>query len=128
MIPVQEVEAIHRILIDKFGGSYGIRDMFALQSALQRPFQTFNQKDLYATVIEKASALLESLLINHPFIDGNKRLGYAIARMFLLQNGFDISATQTEKYNFIIGIASGDIKYDEILEWFKINVVTKSGS
>jgi death on curing protein len=128
MIPVQEVETIHRILIDKFGGSYGIRDMAALESALQRPFQTFNQTDLYRTVIEKASALLESMLVNHPFVDGNKRTGYAITRIFLLQNGFDISASQMEKYNFVIGIASGQIKYDGILNWFKASAIKKSST
>ena len=128
MIPVQEVETIHRILIDKFGGSYGIRDLAALESALQRPFQTFNQTDLYKTVIEKASALLESMLINHPFVDGNKRTGYTITRIFLLQNGFDISATQIEKYDFVIGVASGQIKYDEILDWFKASTINKSGT
>ncbi|MBL7727551.1 MAG: type II toxin-antitoxin system death-on-curing family toxin [Dinghuibacter sp.] len=128
MILVQEVEAIHQILIDKFGGSYGTRDRAALESALLRPFQTFNQTDLYKTVIEKASALLESMLINHPFVDGNKRTGYTITRIFLLQNGFDISASQTEKYDLVIGVASGEIKYDEILEWFKISAIKKSGS
>lgn len=68
------------------------------------------------------------MLGNHPFIDGNKRTGYTITRIFLLQNDLDISATQTEKYNFIIGIASGQIKYEEILEWIKIRAVKKSGS
>jgi death-on-curing protein len=85
MIPVREVEAIHRILIDKFGASYRIRDMAALKSALQQPLQIFNQTDLYKTVIKKASALLESMLINYPLVDGNKRTGYAITRIFLLQ-------------------------------------------
>ncbi len=75
MIGISDVELIHQILIEKFGGSHGIRDKKMLESALARPFQTFDEKDLYQSPIEKAAALLESILINHLFIDGNKRIG-----------------------------------------------------
>ena len=70
MIPFKEVELLHRILIDKFGGSHGIRDKAALESAISRPFQTFDGNDLYPSVFEKAASLIESILVNHPFIDG----------------------------------------------------------
>jgi len=70
MIPVKEVELLHRILIDKFGGSPGIRDNAALESAIARPLQTFDGNDLYPSVLEKAASLIESILVNHPFIDG----------------------------------------------------------
>jgi death on curing protein len=126
MISIQEVEGIHQILVKKFGGSYGIRDKAAPESALTRPFQTFNQAELYTTVLEKAAALLESMLINHPFIDGNKRISYTITRIFLLQNGFDITASIEKKYDFIIGIASGQMKYDEILSWLSCNTTNQS--
>ncbi|MCX6238064.1 MAG: Fic family protein [Bacteroidia bacterium] len=83
MIEVQDVIRVHEILIDKFGGCQGIRDLTLLESALSRPYQTFDQKDLYSSPLEKAAALIESILINHPFIDGNKRIGYTLMRLLL---------------------------------------------
>src|ERR1700741_5340996 len=121
MIPIKEVEQLHRILIVKFGGSNGIRDNSALQSALVRPFQTFDGKELYTSVLEKAASLIESILVNHPFIDGNKRTGYTLLRLFLLQNGIDIVASKDNKYEFVINIASGTLKYNAILEWLHAN-------
>lgn len=75
MISVEEVESIHALLIHKFGGSSGIRDMRQLESALARPYQTFDGPELYPDAESKAAAIVESILINHPFIDGNKRTG-----------------------------------------------------
>ena len=121
MIPVKEVELLHRILIDKFGGSHGIRDNVALESAIARPFQTFDGNDLYPSVLEKAASLIESILVNHPFIDGNKRTGYTVLRLYLFQNGLDINASQDNKYEFVINIASGTLKYEGILSWLKSN-------
>ena len=121
MIPVKEVELLHRILIDKFGGSHGIRDNAALESAIARPFQTFDGNDLYPSVFEKAASLIESILVNHPFIDGNKRTGYTVLRLYLIQNGLDINASQANKYEFVIDIASGTLKYEGILSWLKSN-------
>ena len=122
MISIKETEEIHKLVIEMFGGSHGIRDYNALDSALARPFQTFDNKDLYSDTIQKAASLIESILINHPFIDGNKRTGYVLLRMFLIQNGVDISATQEEKYEFVIGIASGKIKYEQILDWLQKHI------
>jgi death on curing protein len=121
MISIEEVKQLHHLLIDKFGGSHGIRDNAALESAITRPFQTFDGKELYASVQEKAASLIESILINHPFIDGNKRIGYTLLRLFLLQNGIDITASQDNKYEFVINIASGTLKYNEILAWLISN-------
>ncbi|MFA6086012.1 type II toxin-antitoxin system death-on-curing family toxin [Mucilaginibacter sp.] len=73
MIDAKTVERIHSILIDEFGGSKGIRDVAGLEAALARPYMTFDQIDLYPTPVDKATAIFESLIINHPFIDGNKR-------------------------------------------------------
>lgn len=72
MISIKEVEQIHKILINHFGGSDGIRDLSALESSLTRPFQTFNEKELHQSPISKAAALIESIVINHPFLDGNR--------------------------------------------------------
>lgn len=122
MIDLQDAIRVHEVLIDKFGGSQGIRDLSLLESALSRPFQTFDQKDLYSSPIDMAAALIESILINHPFIDGNKRIGYVLMRLLLMDYGFDIKATQDEKYDFVIKIAKGDYRYPEIVDWIKNKV------
>ena len=122
MIAIEEVQQIHKLLIDTFGGSHGIQNISALESALLRPFQTFDNKELYPTAIEKAAALVESILNNHPFIDGNKRTGYVMMRLFLMDHGLDIEATQEEKYNLIINIASGVIRFEQIVEWLEKHV------
>ena len=126
MISIKEVQGIHKTIIDTFGGSHGIRDMFNLESALARPFQTFDGKDLYPLVIEKAGSLIQSLLINHPFVDGNKRTGYVLMRIFLIDNDLDITATQDEKYGFVIDIASGKTQFEEIMNWLTKHVREKS--
>jgi death on curing protein len=121
MISTDEVEQIHRVLIEKFGGVRGLRDRTGLESALARPFQTFDNNELYPSILGKAAALIESILTNHPFIDGNKRVGYTVLRLFLIQHGIDIPASADDKYEFIINITSGTLKYDEILNWLKSN-------
>ena len=123
MIVLQEIKDLHKTLIELFGGSIGIRDLESLKSAISRPFQTFENKDLYPSTIQKAAALIESIVSNHPFIDGNKRTGYVTMRIFLISNGFDIKATQDEKYQFVIAIASGKLKLDKINEWLEEHII-----
>ena len=127
MISFEEVEEIHKTLITDFGGSHGIRDKDALSSALARPYQTFDSKDLYPSPIDKAASLIESILINHPFIDGNKRTGYVLMRILLIDNGMDINASLEEKYIFVINIASGQSKFDTIVKWLDTHAVKNSG-
>ena len=119
MIKIEEVLIIHEILIKEFGGSHGIRDRTVLDSAINRPFQSFNQRELYPTPKEKAAAILESIVKNHPFIDGNKRTGYVLMRLILLESGMDLKATEEEKYKFVIEVANGDIDFEQIKEWIK---------
>ena len=119
MISIQETVYIHNLLIKTFGGSSGVRDFQALESALSRPFQTFDNVELYPSIIEKAASLLESLLANHPFVDGNKRTGYVLMRLFLKKNGMDIVADEETKYQFVIDVASGVKHYDDILIWLE---------
>jgi death on curing protein len=128
VIASSEILKIHKTLIDSFGGSQGVRDMSGLESALARPFQKYDNKDLYGTTIEKAAALVESLLVNHPFIDGNKRTGYAALRLYLMQNGLDFNNASSVRYDFIISIASGQLKYDGILSWLSQNVKVQKGA
>ena len=119
MINIEFVISLQRILIENFGGSKGIRDINALESAIARPFVTFDKEDLYPSPIEKAAALIESLISNHPFIDGNKRIGYVLMRYYLFENNIDIKATQSEKYDFVIKIAKGQSSTIEICSWIK---------
>lgn len=123
MISLNEAEYIHQILIAEFGGSHGVRDKESLSSALARPFQTFDGKELYPTPIDKAASLIESILINHPFVDGNKRTGYVLMRLLLLKHGLDINATQENKYLFVINIATGQSNFDSIVTWLASNTV-----
>jgi death-on-curing protein len=117
MITLYDVERIHEILINKFGGKRGLRDKGLLESSIKRPFQTFDQKELYPEPVDKAAAILESIISNHPFVDGNKRTAYVLARLLLRENNRDIKATQEEKYRFVISAATGEIQFDQIREW-----------
>ena len=117
MIEADFAIKIHEILINEYGGSHGMRDLNSLKSALARPFASFDQKELYPSIFSKAAALIESLISNHPFLDGNKRVGYFFLRFFLLSHNYDIQATQQEKYDFVISIATGNLSYEEIRAW-----------
>jgi death-on-curing protein len=121
MINIELVIYFHDILIDEFGGIKGIRDQNSLKSAIDRPFSTFDEKDLYPSLFDKTAALVESLVKNHAFIDGNKRIGYVMLRFFLLENGYDVNASQTEKYDFIIEISKGNFDFVEIKNWITKN-------
>ena len=119
---LDEVLAIHRFLIEEFGGSLGIRDQGLLEAALGRPMQTFDGDELYPTPEEKAAAILESIVVNHPFIDGNKRLGYVLMRMVLLDAGLDLDASQDEKYQLVIEVAKGALSFSDIAKWINENI------
>jgi death on curing protein len=125
MIDVDEVIRIHDILIDEFGGSKGIRDIKLLDSAINRPFQTFDMKDLYPSPVEKSAAIFESLIINHPFIDGNKRIAYVLMRLVLLQYELDIKANQDEKYDFVIKAAKSELDFESIKNWIFSRILQK---
>ncbi|MDP1711177.1 MAG: type II toxin-antitoxin system death-on-curing family toxin [Candidatus Nanopelagicaceae bacterium] len=114
-LTVADALALHAILIKQYGGSDGVRDMGALESALFRP-QTGYYKDL----IEEAAALLESLAINHPFIDGNKRVAFAVTDTFLRINGRRITADSTVTYEKLIALFdAGDFKFDSLEKWLR---------
>ena len=97
MISIELVLYVHERSVKEYGGGNGLRDQDLLLAAIGRPFQTFDQQDLYPSPIEKAAAIFESLIINHPFIDGNKRTAYLMLRYFLNLYGFDVLAFEDEK-------------------------------
>jgi death-on-curing protein len=123
MITIAEVEKIHDILVEKFGGAKGIRDRGILESAIGRPFQTFDGKDLYPNPVDKAAAIFESIISNHPFVDGNKRTAYVMMRLILKENKIDIQAGQDEKYEFVIKAAKGELNFENIKNWIEKSVV-----
>lgn len=119
MINVHTAIAIHRLLIDGFGGSDGVRDNNLLESALARPFQTFDGVDLYPTAYLMAAAILESILINHPFIDGNKRTAFLLMNIILEQSHISLTASQEEMYEFIIRVISERPSIETVAIWLE---------
>ncbi len=119
MISIKLALEIHAILIERFGGKTGVRDQGLLESALERPYQTFDGKELYPNEIDKAAAILESIVKNHPFIDGNKRAGYVLSRLLLMAEEKDIIADQDQKYQLVIQIAEGKMDFEQIKDWLQ---------
>lgn len=118
-LSVDEVVAIQERLIERFGGAGGIRDKGLLESALFRP-----QTGYYNDLAEMAAAMFESLLLNHAFIDGNKRVAFFATDTFLRLNGWKIVIDSTTAYTFIIGMLErGDCSYDLLLPWLKKSLV-----
>ena len=121
MILKEDILILHELSIQSYGGSHGVRDIGLLEGAIARPFQTFDGEDLYATIFDKAAALGESLIINHPFVDGNKRTGILAVAAFLLESRFEINSTEEELYTFTIYISTGKLRFDDIVLWLKKN-------
>lgn len=119
MMKLEVVIDIHEVLIKKYGGSSGIRDQAALESAISRPYQTFDGTELYKSSAEKAAAIIESIIKNHPFVDGNKRTGYILMQVILQKDGKKIQASEDEKYEFVIDIAAGQSEYNRIRAWIE---------
>lgn len=113
----------HERIIDEIGGSTGLRDEPALDSALAAPFATFPGEDLHQTVYDKAAALMRSLSLNHPFVDGNKRVSLGMTGSFLLEHGlgFRESLVDDEIVDFCLDIAQGGKKIEEISSWLETN-------
>jgi death on curing protein len=123
MVTLQEVLAIHTEVVALYGGSDGVREKGALESAIARPFQTFGGEELYPNFYEKAAAFGESIIMNHPFVDGNKRTGYVLMETILRVNGYKIIAGDDALYEFVVGITTGEKRFSEIVEWLKDNSV-----
>jgi len=125
-LTLNEVLELHRRIIDQSGGSLGIRDLGALESALAQPRMTFEGVALYPTIVEKAAALRFSLIKNHPFVDGNKRTGHAAMEVFLVLNGFEIDASVDQQQKIILQVASGELERDALTRWLHRHIVVKN--
>jgi len=117
MISEELAIELNKIIAKASGGSSGLRDKSLLLSAINRPYQTFDGKDLYPSIIDKSAAIFQSIIINHPFIDGNKRMAYAFMKLLLIENGFTIHASEKETYYFVIKASEGKMNFEDIKSW-----------
>lgn len=118
-LSLPEVLFIHDQAVKRFGGSFGLRDIGLLESALARPQASFGANDLYPTLFEKAAALIHSLLKNHPFVDGNKRTSYASVGLFLRKNGYVLTNNHIKSVGFAMNVENNHLSLEEIASWLK---------
>jgi death-on-curing protein len=124
-LTVNEALELHRRIIEQSGGAPGILNLGAFESALAQPQATFGGTDLYPTLVEKVAALGFSLIQNHPFIDGNKRIGHAAMEVFALLNGFEIMASVDEQEGIILQTAAGSLNQTKLTLWLRDHLATK---
>lgn len=117
----ESVLQLHSLLCQRTGGDDGIRDEGLLDSALASPFQTFGGEALYPTLEEKAARLGFSLIANHAFIDGNKRIGVLVLLTFMALNGAPLSPSSEAVIRMGLGVASGEMDYEALLSWIREN-------
>ena len=120
---IQDIYELHKQLENAFILSSGVRDENLLASAVNTPFQTFMGNDLYPSLYDKAAQLCYGIANNHPFTDGNKRTALHSMYVYLIINGFDITATQQDVENMIIDIAAGNMTNTELVQWLQKNTV-----
>jgi death on curing protein len=122
-LTVAEVIAIHHHQIEEYGGEHGLLNQGSLEAAVFRP-----QNGYYNDLSEEAAALLESLVNNHPFVDGNKRVGFAAVHTFLLVNGFDLDMSSKAAYEFMIkAMEQGKFRFALLREWIAAHIVPLPG-
>lgn len=112
-----QVLLLHSELISEFGGLDGIRDLGMLESAINAPFQTFSRQDVYPSIQQKAARLCYGLVKNHPFVDGNKRIGVHVMLVFLALNKIELDYTQEELYSIILDVASSKSNFEDLTTW-----------
>lgn len=121
-LTVSEVIELYRQVMEASGGTVGILSMEALESAVAQPRVTFDENDLYPTIIEKASALSYSLVMNHPFVDGNKRIGHYAMETFLVTNGYELDSSVDEQETIMLQLASGKISRVAFTDWIREHI------
>lgn len=124
-LTIEEVLQLHQAILEQSGGASGVRDRGALESAIAQPQMMFDGVELYPGVAEKAVALGYSLICNHPFLDGNKRIGHAAMEVFLVMNHREIKATVDDQEAIILGVAAGKIKREELLAWLEQRLIER---
>lgn len=124
-LTVEQVLKIHARQIERFGGSTGIRDMGLLESAVAQPRSGIVEISFYPTLEEIATALAFSLVKNHPFVDGNKRTGYAAMEMFLGRNGYKTDAPLEEKEAVFLRLAASQLSREGLLAWVRTRIARK---
>ena len=122
-ISIEEVLELHRRIIRQSGGSLGIRDRGNLESSVLQPLQAFDDDELYPTLAEKAAALGFFLIQNHPFVDGNKRIGHAALETVLLLNGYELSASVDEQETVVLSVARGEFGREDFARWVELHIV-----
>lgn len=122
-VSVEEVVEIHKRVIEQTGGALGIRDRGSLESSVLQPLQSFSEYELYPSLPEKASALGYFLIQNHPFVDGNKRVGHAALETVLVMNGLELSASVEEQEEVVLAVARGELSRETFTAWVQKHVV-----
>lgn len=122
-LTLEQVLVIHEDQIDRYGGSSGLRDLTLLESAIFRPQSSFGGKDLYSTIFIKAAALMHSITLNHPFIDGNKRTGMVTALIFLELNNCKLKVTQDALVETAVKISMKKWNLEQAAEWLEKNCI-----
>jgi len=118
-LAISEILELHERLLASSGGATGIRDLGALESSVSRPHGSFGEQELYPDVLSKAAALGFSLVMNHPFVDGNKRAGHAAMETFLVLNGYEVDADVDEQEQIILSMAAGDLSREDFTTWLR---------
>lgn len=118
-LTLEQVIAFHALIVAETGGSPGIRNVGAVESALAQPRLTFGGVELYPTLEEKAAALGFSLISNHPFVDGNKRIGLAATVALLRANGHDLSGSVDEQERVVLAVAAGEMTREDWTIWVR---------
>jgi death-on-curing family protein len=113
----EQIISLHHDVIEAHGGSAGLRDEGLLDSALAAPFQTFDGYSVLPSIQQKAVRLGFGLIMNHPFVDGNKRIGTHVMLTMLAMNGIELEYTQKELYEVILDVASGKVSFELLLKW-----------
>ena len=116
----EQVLFLHSRLVEETGGAHGVRDLAMLLSALGRPRAAFDGKDLYQDIFSKAAALLDSLIRNHPFVDGNKRTAITAAGLFLRINGYTLRVENDEMVRFTLACAQSQVALEDIAAWLRL--------
>lgn len=120
-LTAEQVLFLHSRLVEETGGTHDVRDISMLLSAVGRPQASFDNQDLYPGPFHKAASLMDSLIRNYPFVDGNKRTGIAAASIFLRVNGFELTATNEALEKFTLQVAQSRLSIDDIAAWFELH-------